>query len=432
MAQFVVIWSIFLYASCLALSTADIIVQQATKVPVVNNNVDGVGVGVHVGVGGEGGEVGVSGVGSDKKEERIYHPAAVTKPRVIEQYDHRSLDGHYEYRYLLSNGDARYERAYWVPVGKSMVLARKGYYSYPLPNSKFLTVFYTADQNGYRQDSTTYSRSQPTLPRSIEVPEYVATPAHATYVPVTQRPTSPHVYISTTTRRPSIQPTGNPFIQLYPSSVPQASVHHPGIVNPAHPSYSHQSQVKPIHSSVGGHFSSGAHSSSGGHYPSGTNSAPGVHSPAGAHPQVGVHFSSAVPSSSTVHSSSAVHHSPSVVHTSLGVQSGIPSGVSSSSNIHSSSGIHPASGAYSQAGVHGASTVHSPSIVHTSLGVHSSSSSGAHSAVGHHSTVRPSTQVYPSHQHQSSAHVPTIHSPTGVHPTAASTSVPVQTWHYNF
>ncbi|XP_037935788.1 uncharacterized protein LOC119669830 [Teleopsis dalmanni] len=89
-------------------------------------------------------------------DDRTYHPAEVLSPRLIERFDKRSLDGHYEYRYVLSNGDTRYERAYWIPVGKKMVLARKGYYSYPMPNGKFLTVFYTADQNGFHEVSCKY------------------------------------------------------------------------------------------------------------------------------------------------------------------------------------------------------------------------------------------------------------------------------------
>lgn len=33
------------------------------------------------------------------------------------------------------------------------ILARKGFYSHPLTNGKYLTVFYTADENGYLQDT---------------------------------------------------------------------------------------------------------------------------------------------------------------------------------------------------------------------------------------------------------------------------------------
>lgn len=57
-------------------------------------------------------------------------------------------------RYTLSNGVTRYEKSYWKPVGQNnKILARKGFYSHPLTNGKYLTVFYTADENGYLQDT---------------------------------------------------------------------------------------------------------------------------------------------------------------------------------------------------------------------------------------------------------------------------------------
>ncbi|EDV47192.1 uncharacterized protein Dere_GG17787 [Drosophila erecta] len=93
-----------------------------------------------------------------------------TSPRLVDSFDQRSLDGQYEFRYQLDNGNTRYERAYWLPVGKDLVLAKKGYYSVPLPNDKYSTVFYTADHRGYHVDMQTLSAEQPLLPRSLEVP----------------------------------------------------------------------------------------------------------------------------------------------------------------------------------------------------------------------------------------------------------------------
>ncbi|KMZ09604.1 uncharacterized protein LOC6725872 [Drosophila simulans] len=93
-----------------------------------------------------------------------------TSPRLVDSFDQRSLDGQYEFRYQLDNGNTRYERAYWLPVGKDLVLAKKGYYSVPLPNDKYSTVFYTADHRGYHVDMQTLSVEQPLLPRSLEVP----------------------------------------------------------------------------------------------------------------------------------------------------------------------------------------------------------------------------------------------------------------------
>ncbi|XP_039961800.1 sialidase-like [Bactrocera tryoni] len=490
MAQFVVIWSIFLYASCLLLlSSAEVPQQQQqqqlTKVPLVSSNVvemiagvggqGGVGVGVGV-AGGVGGAVAPS-VGSVAKEkERVYyHPAAVTKPRIIDQYDHRSLDGHFEYRYLLSNGEARYERAYWLPAGKNMVLARKGYYSYPISNNKFLTVFYTADENGYRQDSTTFSRTQPHLPRSIEVPEYVPQSVYAAHSPVTQHHSKPHVHTSTTTSRPFVPSTDNPFIQLKPTAPPHVPVHQ-SIVSHGQHLYGHQSQAQhssvhsssAAHSSVGGHVASDVHTSTGAHHSAGAHSASIVSSSSGAHTSIGVKpgagqvwqssiaapASSNAVSSSGVSQSSGVHsqaihpavpsqsavHSPSVVqhgvesHSQVGVHPTVPfqpavisSWAGQSSVVHSQTGghsevptaatVHPSVGAYSPP------SVHSPSVVQTSTGVHST-------AV-HHSrpTVRPSNQVY---QYQSVSQGSSAQPSVGVPPTVASPIGPVQSWHYSF
>ncbi|KAI8034320.1 uncharacterized protein LOC128264623 [Drosophila gunungcola] len=93
-----------------------------------------------------------------------------SSPRLIDSFDQRSIDGQYEFRYQLDNGNTRYERAYWLPVGKDLVLAKKGYYSVPLPNDKYSTVFYTADHRGYHVDMQTLSEEQPLLPRNLEVP----------------------------------------------------------------------------------------------------------------------------------------------------------------------------------------------------------------------------------------------------------------------
>ncbi|XP_034658289.1 uncharacterized protein LOC117895025 [Drosophila subobscura] len=100
-------------------------------------------------------------------------PAATTEamPRLVDSFDQRSADGQYEFRYQLDDGNTRYERAYWLPVGKELVLARKGYYSFPLPNRQFSTVFYRADHLGYHVDMNTLSGKQPPLPRNLEVPQ---------------------------------------------------------------------------------------------------------------------------------------------------------------------------------------------------------------------------------------------------------------------
>ncbi|XP_043660520.1 uncharacterized protein LOC122624852 [Drosophila teissieri] len=103
-------------------------------------------------------------------QPQVVVPPSETSPRLVDSFDQRSLDGQYEFRYQLDNGNTRYERAYWLPVGKDLVLAKKGYYSVPLPNDKYSTVFYTADHRGYHVDRQTLSAEQPLLPRSLEVP----------------------------------------------------------------------------------------------------------------------------------------------------------------------------------------------------------------------------------------------------------------------
>ncbi|KAH8241642.1 hypothetical protein KR038_001009 [Drosophila bunnanda] len=91
-------------------------------------------------------------------------------PRLIDSFDRRSADGEYEFRFQLDNGNTRYERAYWLPVGKDLVLAKKGFYSVPLPNDQYSTIFYTADNRGYHVDMQTLSGERPLLPRSLDVP----------------------------------------------------------------------------------------------------------------------------------------------------------------------------------------------------------------------------------------------------------------------
>uniref|UniRef100_A0A1A9Z6B0 Uncharacterized protein n=1 Tax=Glossina pallidipes TaxID=7398 RepID=A0A1A9Z6B0_GLOPL len=94
-----------------------------------------------------------------------YHPIDVKEPYVLEQSDRRFKDGTYEYRFLLNNGVARYEKSYWEGTGNNTSLARKGYYSHPLKNGKFLTIYYTADRDA------TYTDASPVLPRNLEIPE---------------------------------------------------------------------------------------------------------------------------------------------------------------------------------------------------------------------------------------------------------------------
>lgn len=72
---------------------------------------------------------------------------------IVENFDHRSADGSYEFRYELSDGTARYERGYFVKIDKVKELVVVGYYSYRMPNGQYTTTFYNADRYGYRQNN---------------------------------------------------------------------------------------------------------------------------------------------------------------------------------------------------------------------------------------------------------------------------------------
>ncbi|XP_001991115.2 uncharacterized protein LOC6564719 [Drosophila grimshawi] len=103
-----------------------------------------------------------------------FKPESTDEIRLVDGFDQRSIDGQHEYRYQLSNGDTRYERTYWLPVGKKFVLARTGYYSVPLPGAQYSTTFYRADHLGYHVDTHTLSGEQPLLPRRLDLPHKVA------------------------------------------------------------------------------------------------------------------------------------------------------------------------------------------------------------------------------------------------------------------
>ncbi|XP_013108660.1 uncharacterized protein LOC106087974 [Stomoxys calcitrans] len=114
--------------------------------------------------------------------------------RVVEKFDHRYPDGSYEFRYELSDGTARYERGYFLKIDKLKELVVVGYYSYRMPNNQYVTVFYNADRNGYRQNQAFSREAYPNLPRTIEVPEA----EHETSARTTNKPS--YLTASTTKR----------------------------------------------------------------------------------------------------------------------------------------------------------------------------------------------------------------------------------------
>ncbi|ALC49279.1 Cpr12A [Drosophila busckii] len=105
--------------------------------------------------------------------------------RLLDRYNHRYPDGSYEFRFELDDGTARYERGYFAYVDKQKTLMVVGYYSYRMPDNRYITVFYNADQYGYRQNQSITPEIYPNLPRSIEVPALKETSTAMPTVPAT-------------------------------------------------------------------------------------------------------------------------------------------------------------------------------------------------------------------------------------------------------
>ncbi|EDW75268.1 uncharacterized protein Dwil_GK20084 [Drosophila willistoni] len=93
-----------------------------------------------------------------------------TKAHLLDRFNHRYPDGSYEYRFELDDGTARYERGYFALVNEVKTLMVVGYYSYRMTDGGYITVFYNADQFGYRQNQSITPQVYPNLPRSIDVP----------------------------------------------------------------------------------------------------------------------------------------------------------------------------------------------------------------------------------------------------------------------
>ncbi|XP_039500225.1 larval cuticle protein 16/17 [Drosophila santomea] len=90
--------------------------------------------------------------------------------RLLDRFDNRYPDGSYEYRFELDDGTARYERGYFAKINEVKTLMVVGYYAYRMTDGRYITVFYNADQFGYRQNQSITPQEYPNLPRSIEVP----------------------------------------------------------------------------------------------------------------------------------------------------------------------------------------------------------------------------------------------------------------------
>ncbi|XP_065364138.1 uncharacterized protein Cpr12A [Calliphora vicina] len=119
--------------------------------------------------------------------------------RVLDNFDHRYPDGSYEFRYELADGQARYERGYFIKLNNHKSLVVVGYYSYRMPDGKFVTVFYNADRFGYRQNQAITRDVLPDLPRTIDVPEIKE--EQSEFIDTTTKKLSPNQVFSTSTKR---------------------------------------------------------------------------------------------------------------------------------------------------------------------------------------------------------------------------------------
>lgn len=72
--------------------------------------------------------------------------------RLLDHFNNRYQDGSYEFRFELDDGTARYERGYFGYFDEVKTLMVVGYYSYRMNDGRYITVFYNADQFGYRQN----------------------------------------------------------------------------------------------------------------------------------------------------------------------------------------------------------------------------------------------------------------------------------------
>ncbi|KAH8303315.1 hypothetical protein KR059_006928 [Drosophila kikkawai] len=114
------------------------------------------------------------------------------KVRLLDRFDNRYPDGSYEYRFELDDGTSRYERGYFGKINEIKTLMVVGYYSYRMTDGRFITVFYNADQFGYRQNQSITPQVYPNLPRSIEVPMAGETfPLDATSSSRSESPSAP-------------------------------------------------------------------------------------------------------------------------------------------------------------------------------------------------------------------------------------------------
>ncbi|XP_054729270.1 uncharacterized protein LOC129238255 [Anastrepha obliqua] len=119
-------------------------------------------------------------IGSGSQQQQQQDSA---EKNVLDRFHHRFPDGSYEFRYELADGTARYERGYFLIYDKIKTLVVVGYYSYRQTDGRYITVFYNADQNGYRQNQSITPQVYPNLPRSIEVPQFKESVDYATESP---------------------------------------------------------------------------------------------------------------------------------------------------------------------------------------------------------------------------------------------------------
>ncbi|KAH8386624.1 hypothetical protein KR093_001601, partial [Drosophila rubida] len=129
--------------------------------------------------------------------------------RLLDHFNNRYPDGSYEFRFELDDGTARYERGYFAYVDEVKTLMVVGYYSYRMPDGRYITVFYNADQFGYRQNQSITPETYPNLPRSIEVPVFKETTSTLRQQPEQQ--SSQRFHQASTSTSTSTSPSSSSF-----------------------------------------------------------------------------------------------------------------------------------------------------------------------------------------------------------------------------
>ncbi|XP_055915719.1 uncharacterized protein LOC129948602 [Eupeodes corollae] len=73
-------------------------------------------------------------------------------------------DGTIEFKFVLDNGVAQYQKITNKEVNGKTIQVYEGYHSEPLPDKTYRTTYYIADENGYRRTRREFDTKPPVLP----------------------------------------------------------------------------------------------------------------------------------------------------------------------------------------------------------------------------------------------------------------------------